>query len=77
MPFVARVNQWAGRLGMGQIGIAEQTISSSKQPWLIAEVDVALCFLQEEDKREVRVRVEEYLSIARVELYTLMYREIQ
>ena len=56
MPFVARVNQWAGRLGMGQM---------------------ALRFLQEEDKREVRVRVEEYLSIARVELYTLMYREIQ
>ena len=64
-PFVASVNQWAGRLGLGQVGIAEQTMWPPTPPWLIPEVEVELCFLQEEDKSEVRGRVEEYLNIAR------------
>lgn len=50
---------------MRQEAIAEHTSWSPTPPWVIPELNIELSFLQEEDKREVRTSVEEYLRAAR------------
>lgn len=49
---------------MRQEVIAEHTSWSPTPPWVIPELNIEICFLQEEDEREVRTSVEEYLRVA-------------
>lgn len=63
--FMSTFTQWTRKLGMRQEAIAGHTSWSLTPPWVIPALNIELSFLQEEDKREVRMSVEEYLRAAR------------
>ena len=60
--FFVNINQWAGRLGLDQVSVAEHTSCLPMPYWVIPELNIELVFLQEKDKKLVTPKIAEHLN---------------
>ena len=75
--FFANINQWAGRLGLEQVSVAEHTSCLPMPYWVLPELNIGLFFLQEKDRKLVTPKIAEHLNSFRDNTLIMMDLEIQ
>ena len=60
--FLVNINQWAGRLRLEQVSVAEHTSCLPMPYWVLPELNTELVFLQEKDKKLVTPKIAEHLN---------------
>ena len=63
--FFVNINQWAGRLGLEQVSVAEHTSWLPMPYWVLPEQNIEMVFLQEKDKKLVTPKIAEHLNSIR------------
>ena len=60
--FFVNTNQWAGRVGLEQVSVAEHISCLPMPYWVLPELNTELVFLQEKDKKLVTTKIAEHLN---------------
>jgi hypothetical protein len=63
--FFVNINQWAVRLGLEQVSVAEHTSWLPMPYWVLPEQNIEMVFLQEKDKKLVTPKIAEHLNSIR------------
>ena len=58
--FFVNINQWAVRLGLEQVSVAEHTSWLPMPYWVLPELNIKMVFLQEKDKKLVTPKIAEH-----------------
>ena len=74
--FFVNINQWAVRLGLEQVSVAEHTSWLPMPFWVLPELNIEIVFLQEKDKKLVTPKIAEHLNSIRDSTLIIFYRWI-
>ena len=63
--FFVNINQWAGRLGLEQVSVAQHSSRLPMPYGVLPELNIELVFLQGKDKKLVTPKIAEHLNSIR------------